>query len=128
MLPSGRTSLYLFLIFSLSLSSSGEPANLVMYITDIPPRLAHNQGWRKGVVASPAIFLACEDAPPSVKVRWKMREVDPLDLVETIREGLLVLEPDLTIRFASRSFCDQFSVAPKHTVGRKLYELGKGQW
>jgi two-component sensor histidine kinase len=57
-----------------------------------------------------------------------MREVDPLDLVETIREGLLVLEPDLTIRFASRSFCDQFSVAPDHTVGRKLYELGNGQW
>ena len=26
-----------------------------------------------------------------------MREIDPLDLVETIREALLVLEPDLTI-------------------------------
>ena len=25
-----------------------------------------------------------------------MREVDPLDLVETIREGLLVRDPDLT--------------------------------
>jgi hypothetical protein len=24
-------------------------------------------------------------------------EVDPLDLVETIREGLLVLDPDLTV-------------------------------
>jgi hypothetical protein len=57
-----------------------------------------------------------------------MREVDPHDLVETIRQDLLVLEPDLTIRFASRSFCDQFSVAPDHTVGRKLYELGNGQW
>ena len=57
-----------------------------------------------------------------------MREVDPLDLVETIREGLLVLEPDLTIRFANRSFCDTFAVAPEDTVGRKLYELGNGQW
>ena len=26
-----------------------------------------------------------------------MREADPLDIVETIREGLLVLEPDLTL-------------------------------
>jgi PAS domain S-box-containing protein len=57
-----------------------------------------------------------------------MREVDPLDLVETIREGLLVLEPDLTIRFANRSFCNIFAVAREDTVGRKLYELGNGQW
>ncbi len=57
-----------------------------------------------------------------------MREVDPLDIVETIREGLLVLDPDLTIRFANRAFCDQFSVAPEHTVGRKLYEIGNGDW
>src|SRR5450756_1530881 len=57
-----------------------------------------------------------------------MREVDPLDLLETIREGLLVLEPDLTIRFANRAFCDKFSVVPEHTVGRKLYELGNEEW
>ncbi len=57
-----------------------------------------------------------------------MREIDPLDLVETIREGLLVLDPDLTIRFANRSFCSTFAVAPEQTLGRKLYELGNGQW
>ena len=55
-----------------------------------------------------------------------MREVDPLDIVETIREGLLVLDPDLTIRFANRAFCDKFSVAPEHTVGRKPHEIGNG--
>ncbi|MGA9216486.1 MAG: PAS domain-containing protein, partial [Methylocella sp.] len=57
-----------------------------------------------------------------------MRDVSPMDLVETIREGILVLEPDLTIRFANRSFCHMFVVAPEHTVGRKLYEIGTGQW
>jgi PAS domain S-box-containing protein len=57
-----------------------------------------------------------------------MRKVDPLDIVETVRECLLVLDSDLTIRFANRSFCDKFSVAPEHTVGRKLYELGNGEW
>jgi chemotaxis protein methyltransferase CheR len=45
-----------------------------------------------------------------------------------ISEGLLVLDSDLTIRFANRSFCDTFAVAPGDTVGRKLYELGNGQW
>jgi two-component sensor histidine kinase len=57
-----------------------------------------------------------------------VRKVIPLDVVETIREGLLVLDPDLTIRFANRSFCQTFAVAPADTVGRKLYELGNGQW
>jgi PAS domain S-box-containing protein len=57
-----------------------------------------------------------------------MRKVLPLDVVETIREGLLVLEPDLTIRFANRSFCQTFAVTPEDTVGRKLYQLGDGQW
>ena len=57
-----------------------------------------------------------------------MTEVDPLDLVETIREGLLVLDPDLTVRFANRSFGRTFAVTPEDTVGRKLYELGNGQW
>ncbi|SEE15346.1 signal transduction histidine kinase [Rhizobiales bacterium GAS191] len=57
-----------------------------------------------------------------------MRDVNPLDLVETVREGILVLGPDLTIRFANRSFCDTFAVAPEDAVGRKLYELGNEQW
>jgi PAS domain S-box-containing protein len=57
-----------------------------------------------------------------------MPDVDPLDLVETIRDGILVLEPDLTIRFANRTFCQTFAIAPEYTIGRKLYEIGNGQW
>jgi PAS domain S-box-containing protein len=57
-----------------------------------------------------------------------MREVDHRDLVETVREGLLVLDSDLTVRFANRSFCDTFAVAPEDAVGRKLYDLGNSQW
>jgi PAS domain S-box-containing protein len=55
-------------------------------------------------------------------------EVDPWDLVATVREGLLVLDPDLTIRFANRSFCDTFAVTLEDAVDRKLHELGNGQW
>jgi chemotaxis protein methyltransferase CheR len=57
-----------------------------------------------------------------------MRDVDPISLVETIPQGLLVLKPDLTIRFANRSFYTTFAVAREDTIGRKLYELGNGQW
>jgi PAS domain S-box-containing protein len=55
-------------------------------------------------------------------------DVDPRDLVETVREGLLVLDSDLTIRFANRSFRDTFAVAPEDALGRKLYEFGNRQW
>jgi chemotaxis protein methyltransferase CheR len=48
--------------------------------------------------------------------------------VETVREGLLVLDSDLTICFANRSFCDTFAVGPEDAIGRRLYELGNGQW
>jgi len=37
-------------------------------------------------------------------------EVDPLDIVETIREGMFVRDPDLTGRLGYRSFGDTFTV------------------
>src|SRR5437773_1405044 len=55
-------------------------------------------------------------------------DVDPRDLIETIRQGLVVLDSDLNIRFVNRSFCDKFAVAPEDVVGLKLYELGTGAW
>jgi hypothetical protein len=54
-----------------------------------------------------------------------IREFHPLDLAETIREG--VLDADLMVRFAGRSFGGTFAVTPEDTAGRKLYELGNGQ-
>jgi chemotaxis protein methyltransferase CheR len=57
-----------------------------------------------------------------------VRKFDTRDLINSVRDGLLVLDPDLTVRFTNRSFCDTFAVAPEDAVGRKLYELGNGQW
>jgi hypothetical protein len=48
-----------------------------------------------------------------------MREVDPLDLVETIREGQLVLDPHLSVWFAKRSCGNTFAVTPEDTPGDK---------
>ncbi len=46
--------------------------------------------------------------------------VNPLDLLETIRDGVLVVEPDLTIRFANRSFCHMFVAAPAYSRAEAL--------
>jgi PAS domain S-box-containing protein len=50
------------------------------------------------------------------------------NIVDTVREPLLVLSADLRVRSASRSFYQTFRVAPAETVGRLVYELGNGQW
>jgi two-component sensor histidine kinase len=49
-------------------------------------------------------------------------------IVETVRESLLVLDRDLRVVAASRSFYRTFRVEPQTTEGRMLYDLGDGQW
>lgn len=50
------------------------------------------------------------------------------DIVETIREPLLVLDSDLRVLLANRSFYVSFKVTPKETIGNLIYDLGNRQW
>jgi two-component system CheB/CheR fusion protein len=49
-------------------------------------------------------------------------------IVETVRNPLLILNADLRVERANRSFFDYFRVTAQETVGRLVYELGEGQW
>jgi two-component sensor histidine kinase len=49
-------------------------------------------------------------------------------IVDTVREPVLVLDKDLRVIAASRSFYSTFKVSPEDTQGRQLYALGDGQW
>jgi PAS domain S-box-containing protein len=49
-------------------------------------------------------------------------------IIDTVREPLLVLDADLRVRSASRSFYEVFDVKPEETEDRLIYELGNGQW
>jgi PAS domain S-box-containing protein len=49
-------------------------------------------------------------------------------IVETVREGLLVLDADLRVILANRSFYETFKVKPGETEGQLLYDLGDRQW
>ena len=50
------------------------------------------------------------------------------DIIETIREPLLILDQDLRVVLASRSFYEFFKVKPEETVGQLIYDLGNKQW
>jgi two-component system CheB/CheR fusion protein len=49
-------------------------------------------------------------------------------IVNTVVEPLIVLDGGLQVVSASGSFYQHFGVAPDETVGRKVYDLGNGQW
>jgi chemotaxis protein methyltransferase CheR len=49
-------------------------------------------------------------------------------VVDTVREPLLVLDQDLRIIAASRSFYTIFQIGQEETQGRMLYDLHDGEW
>ncbi len=50
------------------------------------------------------------------------------DIVDTVREPLLMLDTTLRVRSANRAFYQTFQVSPGETENRLIYELGNGQW
>jgi len=50
------------------------------------------------------------------------------NIVDTVREPLLILDVTLRVRSANRAFYQTFHVSPAETEGRLIYELGNGQW
>jgi PAS domain S-box-containing protein len=51
-----------------------------------------------------------------------------LDIVDTVREPLLILDATLRVRFANGAFYRTFHVSSEETENRLIYELGNGQW
>ncbi|WP_052341196.1 PAS domain S-box protein [Salinarimonas rosea] len=76
------------------------------------------------------ILLAISDDTERESLRAELiGRIEMADkLVDSVREGLLILDPDLRVRSASAAFYETFGVEPAQTEGRLLYELGNGQW
>lgn len=49
-------------------------------------------------------------------------------IIETVREGLLVLDPNFKVISANYHFLRTFKVTAEETVGKQLYALGNNQW
>jgi len=50
------------------------------------------------------------------------------NIIDTVREPLLVLDADLMVISASRSFYQVFKVKPEDTEKKYIYDLGNRQW
>ena len=78
-----------------------------------------------------------ERSPPAGVLTWpKSRLVADLDdasalaqaIVDTIRDPLLVLDQDLRVVTANRTFHQTFRMSRQDIQGRPVYGLGDGQW
>ncbi|OLS46737.1 hypothetical protein BV509_14280 [Rhodovulum sulfidophilum] len=57
-----------------------------------------------------------------------MRQLDPAEIVASLRESLLVLTEELVVEYANDRFLRTFDVEKGATVGSRLAALGNGQW
>ncbi len=85
----------------------------------IPPHKLYN-GWlpdSAGNSLGELTFLANEEAGKFFGA-----------IVSSFQEPILILERDLTVQTANPAFYKHFQVDAQHTIQRKLYQLGNGQW
>ena len=50
------------------------------------------------------------------------------EVVDTVRHPLIILDENLVVQFVNRTFYTVFQVSQGETVGKKIYDLGNGQW
>ncbi len=49
-------------------------------------------------------------------------------IIDAVRDPLIIMDADLKISLANRSFYSTFKVMPDETIGKFIYDLGNRQW
>ncbi|MFP4615247.1 MAG: CheR family methyltransferase [Thiohalorhabdus sp.] len=60
--------------------------------------------------------------------RMEFKEAYFRAIVQTVREPLLVLDPEFRVQYANDGFYRVFGFKPQEVVDRTLFQLGSGQW
>jgi len=76
------------------------------------------------------IVLAMEDVTERRQAEADFRAIETYaqDIVDTVREPLLILDTTLRVQSGNRAFYHTFKVSKEETENRLIYELGNGQW
>jgi len=76
------------------------------------------------------LVLAMEDVTERRRSEANLKAIETYaqNIVDTVREPLLILDTTLRVRSANRAFYQTFHVSAGETEGRLIYELGNGQW
>jgi len=81
-------------------------------------------------IGSHIILLAMEDITARKALEAEIQDAREYaeNIVEAVREPLVVLDCDLRVLTANGSFYRTFQVLPEETIGQFIYHLGNGQW
>ena len=79
-------------------------------------------------LASQAAQRATEQLATTLQASTQLAQELAEGIVNTVVEPLIVLDGTLQVVSASSSFYQHFQVSAGQTVGRKIYDLGDGQW
>jgi len=76
------------------------------------------------------VLLAMEDVTERRRSQQLLDQIETYaqDVVDTVREPLLILDSSLRVHSANRAFYQTFHVSSEETENRLIYELGNGQW
>src|SRR6478752_2804179 len=76
------------------------------------------------------VVLAMEDVTERRRSEADLKAIETYaqNIVNTVREPLLILDTTLRVRSANRAFYQTFQVSSAETEKRLIYELGNGQW
>jgi two-component system CheB/CheR fusion protein len=96
---------------------SGKERIILLAIEDITERREIENGLEKTRKELEATKIAEDEAREYAE-----------SMINTVREPLLVLDQDLRVVTASRSFYVVFKVNPKETLDQLIYDLGNKQW
>jgi PAS domain S-box-containing protein len=77
-----------------------------------------------------AILSSIVDVTIAKKLEYEIQEAREYaeNIVETLREPLVVLDSELHILTANHSFYETFKVTPEETIGNFIYDVGNRQW
>jgi len=59
---------------------------------------------------------------------WRVAWTYIQTVVDTLREPFLILDENLQIKSANKTFYAFFQSVPEETEGKRVYDLGNGQW
>src|SRR5437868_7335251 len=79
---------------------------------------------------SDLVLLAMEDVTERRRAQQLLDQIEAYaqDVVDTVREPLLILDSSLRVHSANSAFYQTFHVSKDETENRLIYELGNGQW
>ncbi len=93
-------------------------------ISDSAASIANDQGEVAGVVL---VFRDITERRTAERAQKRAHSYAD-DIIETLREPFVVLDHDLRVKTANRSFYERFHVSKEETENRLVYDLGNGQW